>query len=123
VDWGARLGLSLRDIATGMGDQEVGDLTDRINIEALLAYRAAVGRRTRANLRDLKPEVLDEAIETALIDQLRAAGAFGQHGEIVPQRWTGKRKAFTLTHTILGHAFLHLGQAETVRNLLGLPTI
>ena len=122
-DWGTRLGISLRDVATGMTDQEVGDLTERINIDALLAYRAAVGRQTRAILAELKPEVLDEVIDTDLIDQLRAAGIFGPHGEIVPQRWKGKKKAYTVTHTILGHALLHLGQADTIRNLLGLPTI
>jgi DinB superfamily len=122
-DWGERLGVSLRDGATGMTDLEVGDLTERINIEALLAYRAAVGRRTQFILRDLRPEVLDEVIDTDLIQQARELGAFGPHGEIVPQRWTGKRKAFTLSHTILGHALLHLGQADTIRSLLGLATI
>jgi hypothetical protein len=122
-DWGERLGVSLRDGATGMTDLEVGDLTERINIEALLAYRAAVGRRTQFILRDLRPEVLDEVIDTDLIRQARELGAFGPHGEIVPQRWTGKRKAFTLSHTILGHALLHLGQADTIRSLLGLATI
>jgi hypothetical protein len=122
-DWGERLGVSLRDGATGMTDLEVGDLTERIIIEALLAYRAAVGRRTQYILRDLRPEVLDEVIDTDLIQQARELGAFGPHGEIVPQRWTGKRKAFTLSHTILGHALLHLGQADTIRSLLGLATI
>ena len=122
-DWGARLGVSLRDIATGMTDLEVGDFSQRIDIGALLAYRAAVGRHTQAILRDLRPEVLDEVIDADLIQQARAAGAFGPNGEVVPQRWTGKRKAFTLTHTVLGHAFLHLGQADILRGLLGLPTI
>lgn len=121
--WWAKLGVSLRDIATGMTDQEVGDLSERVNIQALLAYRAAVGRQTRAILRDLKPETLDEVIDTDLIEKLRAAGVFGPHGEIVPQRWMGKKKAYTVTHTILGHALLHLGQADTIRNLLGLETI
>jgi hypothetical protein len=121
--WGNRLGVSLRDIATGMTDEEVGDLTGRINIDALLAYRAAVGHKTQAILRQLRPEVLDELIDDSLVRQLRAAGVFGPHGEIVPQRWMGKKKAYALSHTILGHALLHLGQAETVRNLLGLPTI
>lgn len=121
--WWAKLGVSLRDIATGMNDQEVGDLTERIHIQALLAYRAAVGRQTRSILLDLRPEVLDEVINTDLIDRLRAAGVFGPRGEIVPQRWIGKKKAYTVTHTILGHALLHLGQADTIRNLLGLETI
>lgn len=122
-EWWARLGVSTRDIATGMDDQEVGELTERIDLAALLAYRTAVGKRTRSILLDLSPEVLDEVIDVDLIDHLRAAGVFGPQGELVVQRWSGKKKAYTVSHTILGHALLHLGQADTIRNLLGLPTI
>jgi hypothetical protein len=122
-DWLSRMNILRRDIGTGMTSPEVDEFNERINIDALLAYRAAVGRRTRKVIRDLRPEVLDEVIDAALVQRARDARAFGPNAEWVPQRWEGKAKAFTLTWTVLGHSNLTWGECYVVRGLLGLPTI
>jgi hypothetical protein len=106
-----------------MTQPEVDEFNERIDVAALLDYRAAVGRRTRELLVDLRPETLDEVIDADRVQRARDAGAFGPNAEWVGQRWLGKQKAFTLSHTVLAHSFLHLGQADIVRGLLGLPTI
>ena len=121
--WATRLSVPLRDIATGMTDLEVDEFSQQVSIGALLAYRLAVGRQTQTIVRDLRPEVLDEKIESEHLQRVRASGAFGSNAEWVPQRWLGKPKGFTLMHTVLAHAFFHLGQCEDVRGLLGFPTL
>jgi hypothetical protein len=122
-EWAARLNVSLRDIATGMTDQEVSEFNQRVNIASLLAYRAAVGQQTQSILRDLQPGVLDEKIDNDLIQQIRASRAFGPNAEWVPQRWLGKPKGFTLMHTVLAHTYFHIGQCEDIRGLLGFSTL
>jgi hypothetical protein len=112
-----------RDVGMGMTAPEVDALSKRIHVEALLAYRMAVGRRTREIIRDLPLEVLDEVIDSGLVQQARDVGAFGPNAEWVPQRWEGKPKAFSLTWMVLGHSFLTLGECYFVHGLLGLPTI
>ena len=121
--WATRLNLSLRDVATGMTDQEVEEFSQRVNVVSLLAYRAAVGQQTQAIVRDLQPEVLDEKIESEIIQRIRDAGAFGSNAEWVPQRWLGKPKGFTLMHTVLAYTYFHIGQCENIRGLLGFPTL
>jgi hypothetical protein len=65
---------------------------------------------------------LEEVIDGDLVQHARDEGVFGPNAEWVPQRWEGKRKAFTLTWTVLGHSSLTLGEGFVVRGLLGLPT-
>ena len=122
-DWAEKLNVSHRNLGSGMTDLEVDEFNQRINVAALLAYRAAVGRQTQEILRTLRPELLGEEIDGDLIQRARAAGAFGPHAEWVPPRWQGKQKAFTLTHSVLGHSFLHWGQGDIVRGLLGFSSL
>lgn len=121
--WATRLNISLQDVATGMTDQEVDEFSQRVNVESLLAYRAAVGKQTQAIVRDLRPEVLDEKIESGILQSFRDAGVFGSNAEWVPERWLGKPKSFTLMHTVLAHTYIHIGQCEDVRSLLGFSTL
>ena len=46
-DWSARLGVSRRDLGTGMTPDEVLELSARIDVPALHAYWDAVEERTR----------------------------------------------------------------------------
>ncbi len=41
-DWAAQMCLSQHDIGTGMDDDEVEDLSRRVDIEAVRAYRSAI---------------------------------------------------------------------------------
>ena len=60
--WARRLNVSVRDIATGMADDDVVDLSTRIDLEGLLAYRTAVSQRTLEVVRTLRPEDLDQTL-------------------------------------------------------------
>jgi hypothetical protein len=122
-NWATRLNVSIRDIATGMTDQNVDEFSQLVNVESLMAYRTAVGKRTQAIIRVLQPEVLDEKIDSGTIQRIRDAGAYRSNAEWVPQRWLGKSKGFTLMHTVLAHTYFHIGQCEDIRGLLGFPTL
>ena len=57
--WLDRLGVDVRLVGTGDSDEEVRGFSERVDVSALLAYREAVGRETRAWVRDLDFATLD----------------------------------------------------------------
>lgn len=122
-DWPGKLNVARRDFGAGMTEDEVDAFDRSVNVPAILEYRDAVGRQTQEAIRELDGDALDKLIDDDLIRRVRAEEAVGPNAEWVPDRWNGKQKAFTLTHTVLAHSFLHLGQADINRGILGLPTI
>lgn len=122
-EWSAKVNVARRDLGSGMTYEEVDAFNAQVNVEALLAYREAVGRRTQAVVRELRLEVLAEPIDAAVIAQLYEAGAFAPQAEFVARRWEGKAKEYTLMQTVLAHAFVHMGECEVLRGLLGLQPL
>lgn len=121
--WSKKLNVTRRDLGSGMSYEEVNAFNETVDVGALLAYREAVGRRTQAVVRESRLEVLAEPIDAAVVKRLYAAGAFGPQAEFVARRWEGRAKEYTLMQTVLAHAFVHLGECEVLRGLLGLPTL
>src|SRR3954468_2619697 len=78
-EWPGRLNVSLQDIGTGMADDEVTDFSARVNLEALRAYRAAVGRRTHDVIRTLDPSDLDQVLDPAQLRRVIEEGALGEN--------------------------------------------
>lgn len=68
--WMARLHVPLRHCGTAMTDEEVSDLSARIDLAALRAYWAAVGRGTLAVVHALHPADLDEVIDAVYVHQV-----------------------------------------------------
>jgi len=73
------MGVPRRDIGTGMTPAEVRDLSQQIDIDALLEYRLTVGRRTTDLLDRLDDESLGRPVTPDSIDTLRALETFGAH--------------------------------------------
>lgn len=117
--WLARLGLAGHNMGAGMSDDEVADVTRRLNIAALRAYRAAVGRRTREVASAMRPEELDETIDISRVERAYTEGVIGERAGWIRDFAGGKTKAFMLGHVGNGHNFMHLGEAWCVRSLLG----
>jgi hypothetical protein len=88
-DWLSRLNLSMGDVGTGMGDDEVSDLSARLDLAALRDYYAAVGRRTVEVVRPLRPEALDEIPD---LHRLRAEGVVRENALWVIEQREGQSK-------------------------------
>ena len=116
--WGERLGVNRSDICTGMSDDEVGEFTEKVEIAALRAYRAAVGRRTRQIVDALEPSTLARSADPAHVERAFAEGAVGDGGRWVAQFWQGKTIGWFLWLGT-GHNFMHLGEANLIRTLVG----
>jgi hypothetical protein len=120
-EWSRRLGVDRPDIGTAMTDAEVSALSARIDLGAALAYRSAVGRRTRTVVRALPTPVWDEEVTDIDTARAVAAGAFGPSAEWVPGIWTKQSRSLRLGATVLMHTSLHLGEAIEVRGRAGVP--
>jgi hypothetical protein len=118
--WSDRLGVSLRDIGTGMADEEVGAFSAHVDVQALLSYRAAVGTRTRSVLDDLDPTILALPLDRALLRHVIAEGALGPNAGWVEEHWQGRTRGWCLAQLGLTHNHSHFGEGYLVRGLLGL---
>jgi hypothetical protein len=118
--WPSRLDVSLRDIGTGMADDEVSDFSTQVNLETLRAYRAAVKRQTRDVVRELHPQDLDDVLDAARLRRVIEEGALGENADWVGEYWQGKTRGWCLAQLGLTHNYSHFGQAQLVRGMLGL---
>jgi len=115
--WPRRLGLSRRDIATGMTDGEVTELSERINIPALLEYHEAVATRTRQIVTRVAPHEWTEPPDQTWLTRIISEGALGPNAQGLVNYWTGKPRWFFLR---LGspHSSGHLSEASTLKTLV-----
>jgi len=117
-DWIQQLHLGRRDVGTSMSDSEVADFSNQVDCCALRAYRAAVGRRTRAIVSSLQPAELWERIDSTNIHRLTKEGALAEAAYELAQVWSGWKKAGMLTMPATRHSFTHLNAAYGVRRKL-----
>jgi hypothetical protein len=122
-DWLRRLNVPVRHIGTGMTDDEVAELTQRADVAAVGAYRAAVARRTREVVSTLAPSAWEEPVGLADTARAAAAGAFGPRAAWMDgvgfRPWQDQSRAARLAGAALRHNALHLGEIVTVRGLAG----
>ena len=117
-DWLATLGVEERHVGTGDTDEEVRGFSERVDVHALLAYRDAVGRETRAWVREVDFATLDAVPDVAA--RLAAAPPIvSERAKWLPRFYGGKSAAFLLTFPITNHGFMHWAEARVTRARLG----
>ena len=117
-DWRARMRVRRSDIGTGMTADEVAAFNACVDVAALRAYRAAVGRRTREIVPTLRREALEEPVPKAYVEAALDAGALGPNAGWVKQLWQGTSgQVFLWIGT--GHNYFHLGEAVCIRSQAG----
>jgi len=116
--WADPLGIDHRQAGTGFSDDEVADLSDRIDIGALRQYRAAVGRSTREWLSGIRPEALDErpTVKQVIGEDAKVLGV---RAAWVAEFWEGKTAHELLLVPVIGHGFIHFGEVSVTRSRLG----
>ncbi|MGH7313069.1 MAG: DinB family protein [Candidatus Rokuibacteriota bacterium] len=117
--WMKRLGISRRDIGTGMTSAEVGELTRQIDLGALREYRDAVGRRTRELVGGFKPQDWEGEVTAESVQRAASEGLFGAGTELLTKAFTGRPRPMVLSGVALFHSAGHMGEAGTVRTTGG----
>jgi hypothetical protein len=112
--WFERLGTPLRHTGNAMDVPAVQQLSDEIDLEALCAYRQAVGGRTRQIVQGLKPADLKRHVEEARLQRVLECGAVLEEARSVCEYWGRRDIAGLLLMPPTRHCFLHLNEAQRI---------
>lgn len=118
-NWLPRLDSATRHIGTEDTHDEVRALSERINLVALRAYRAAVGQETRAWVSSLDLATLAGHLTREDIERARERHAVTERARWVVEYWERDvpRSTF-LSWLAVGHSFFHMGEAWVIRGLI-----
>jgi hypothetical protein len=110
-NWLKQMKLKVRDTGSTMDTEGVVDLSNKIDIVALRAYRVAVGRRTRDIVNQLQPEELKHKIDPARLDQVRKEGAVVEAASGLIDYWGKRNIAGLLLMPATRHNLVHLNES------------
>jgi hypothetical protein len=118
--WMARLGLDAENAAyistgNGMDAVAVADLSATVDLDGLLAYRLAVGRRTREVVRQIPPRALHESVDPARLQRIWDTGAMLPQGQGIVDYWSRRTIAGLLLMPPTRHCMLHLSKARRIK--------
>lgn len=110
--WLDRLEISCVSVGNEQSDAEIIELGKAINLKALLAYRLAVGKRTRSLVRRLDPAILWKPPTLDRLQRLIAEGAVIDRTEWLRDYWGGHPAANLLLMPASRHCLVHLNEIE-----------
>ena len=113
--WLERLKVTVRHTGNAMSPQAVAELSDALDLEALRAYRLAVGRRTRQVVTQLSPEALKQKVNPSRLQRLMDEGAVVEAAHGLIDYWGGLNIAGLLLMPPTRHNFIHLNEALKVK--------
>ena len=120
--WARRMNILHRHMGSGMTESEVTELTQRADVDAVRAYRSAVGTRTREVIRALRPDRWDEILTLEDTQRAAAVEAFGPNDEWIDgvghTPWQGHTRGDQLGSSAIRHNAGHIGEAVTIGSLL-----
>lgn len=110
-NWLDQMGITVRDTGNTMDEQVMADFSNAINIEAMRAYRVAVGRRTREIVQGLEPEDLKQKVDPSRLQRVMAEGAVVETARGLIDYWGKRDTAGLLLMPASRHHIVHLNEA------------
>ena len=113
--WLEKMTAPVRDTGNFMTREEVFQLSEYLNLEALRAYRAAVGRRTREIIGALTPEELRRRVTRPALEALLADRSVVYDALSLLAYWETLTVAGLLLMPATRHPFVHWNEALQVK--------
>ncbi len=113
--WLERLQIAACDTGNAMDAAGVAHLSATIDLEALRAYRLAIGRRTREIVRRLQPGELKQKVDAARLQQVMDEGAVVEAARSVVEYWGKRTIAGLLLMPPTRHNLIHLNEAWRIK--------
>ncbi len=110
-NWGEQVKSPIHDTANEISVEMMSELSNTIDIDALRAYRIAVGRRTREIVEQLEPESLKEMVDLARLQRVLDEGAVVDRAQGVIDYWSRRNIAGLLLMPATRHHLVHLNEA------------
>lgn len=115
-NWIERMKIAARDTGNAMDQDGVAKISEKIDIDALRAYRLAVGRRTRQIVGRLQPEQLKERVAPNRLQQVMDQGALVEAARGIADYWGRRNIAGLLLMPATRHNIIHLNEALMLKN-------
>ncbi|SMF86026.1 DinB superfamily protein [Paenibacillus uliginis N3/975] len=115
-DWQHKMKVPFHHSGNDMLAEEVALLSAAMDIEALLLYRIAVGRRTREIIQSLQPGQLKQKVESARLQKLIEQGAVNEKSQWLVDYWGGKTIAGLVLMPATRHHFIHLNRSIRIKH-------
>lgn len=116
--WQEKIHTPIRHSGNAMTPAEIAAFSAAVNLKALLDYRDAVARRTRAWVETLAPADLKRKAPTARLEDLLVAGDVLPEAHTIAKYWVGQTVAGLLLMPASRHLVVHLGEALVLRKRL-----
>jgi hypothetical protein len=116
--WLGRMKVAVCDTGNTMNEQEIADFSHAINIKALRAYRVAVGRRTQAIVKRLKPADLKRQVDPVRLRQVTIEGAVLEGARGIVIYWGRRNVAGLLLMPSTRHILVHLNEVIRMKGRL-----
>jgi hypothetical protein len=110
-NWLGRMRMTVGDTGNAMDERGVAALSATIDVEALRAYRVAVGRGTREMVQQLGPEALKQKVEPSRLQQVLDEGAVVEAARGIVDYWSKRNIAGLLLMPATRHHLTHLNEA------------
>ena len=109
-DWKNQLNAPLIDTGNALTDDEIIELSRRLDIGTLIAYRNAVGQRTREIVKSLTADDMTRKVSAKGLDAIRLAGGVTDHADSrwLLDFWGKKDVSGLLLMPPTRHVMLHL---------------
>ncbi len=110
-NWLERMNVKVRHTGNAMDKDAVVELSAALDIEAVRAYRAAVGRRTRELVQQLEPAELKQMVDPIRLQQVMDEGAVVEAARGIVDYWSRRTIAGLLLMPATRHNLVHLNEA------------
>lgn len=116
--WQKRMNAPIQDTGNEISDETMTRLNESIDVDALKAYRIAVGQQTQHIIRDLQPEDVQRKVQPERIQKLRESGDVVPAAKGIIEYWSKRTVAGLLLMPATRHNFIHLNEAARIKQRL-----
>jgi hemolysin-activating ACP:hemolysin acyltransferase len=108
--WQAKTNIAFIDCGNEMDAAATEHLSEQINLQALRAYRLAVGRRTQEIVAALRPDDLKQKVNPNRIQRVMDEGAITAASQGIADYWSKRDFAGLLLMPASRHILVHLNE-------------
>jgi hypothetical protein len=113
--WLEQMKVTIRDTGNAMDGNGIAEFSNTVDLDALRAYRVAVGRRTREIAGQLQPEDLKRKVQASRLQQIWEEGAVVEAAGGLVDYWGKRDVAGLLLMPATRHNIVHLNEALEVK--------
>lgn len=116
-NWLEKMHVKICDTGNSMTDEEIVELSSKINMQELRNYRIAVGRKSREVIRNFQPADLKRKIEPARLQRVLNEGAVlnVESANWLINFWGRKNVAGILLMPVTRHHMVHINESMRLK--------